>query len=170
MVFNTIFNNISVISWWSVLLVEETVVLGEYYWPVASHWQTLSHNDVHLTLVGFEFATLVIIGTDCIGSYKSNYHCAPTTLGNYKFQTCVPFQLIDFWYFILLHMFFSQKFPVKFWWVWIHNFALNQKCTHTLHYLTVSWHYYNHHRLYYCLAIIVVFCVFCCHLQLVITF
>jgi hypothetical protein len=88
------------------------------------------------------------------------------TLGNYKFQTCVPFQLIDFWYFILLHMFFSQKFPVKFWWVWIHNFALNQKCTHTLHYLTVSWHYYNHHRLYYCLAIIVVFCVFCCHLQL----
>ncbi len=26
MVFNTIFNNISVISWWSVLLVEETGV------------------------------------------------------------------------------------------------------------------------------------------------
>ena len=28
-VFNTTFNNISVISWWSVLLVEETVVPGE---------------------------------------------------------------------------------------------------------------------------------------------
>jgi hypothetical protein len=29
MVFNTTFNNISVISWWSVLLVEESGVPGE---------------------------------------------------------------------------------------------------------------------------------------------
>jgi hypothetical protein len=29
MVFNATFNNISVISWWSVLLVEETGVHGE---------------------------------------------------------------------------------------------------------------------------------------------
>jgi hypothetical protein len=29
MVFNVTFNNISVISWWSVLLVEETEVPGE---------------------------------------------------------------------------------------------------------------------------------------------
>jgi hypothetical protein len=29
MVFNTTFNNIPVISWWSVLLVEETGVPGE---------------------------------------------------------------------------------------------------------------------------------------------
>jgi len=48
-VFNTTFNNISVISWWSVLLVEETKVLGENHWPVASHWQTLSHNVVYST-------------------------------------------------------------------------------------------------------------------------
>jgi len=31
MVFNTTFNNISVISWRSVSLVEETGVLGEHY-------------------------------------------------------------------------------------------------------------------------------------------
>jgi len=31
------FNNISVISWWSVLLVEKTVVPREYHQPVASH-------------------------------------------------------------------------------------------------------------------------------------
>jgi hypothetical protein len=37
-------NNISVISWRSVLLLEETEVPGENYRPVASHWQTLSHN------------------------------------------------------------------------------------------------------------------------------
>jgi len=37
MVFNATFNNISVIWWRSVLLVEETGVPGENHWPVASH-------------------------------------------------------------------------------------------------------------------------------------
>jgi len=41
--------NISVISWWSVLLVEENVVPRENHWPVASHWQTSSHNVVSST-------------------------------------------------------------------------------------------------------------------------
>ena len=36
-VFNAIFNNILVISWRSVLLVEETGVPGENLQPVASH-------------------------------------------------------------------------------------------------------------------------------------
>jgi hypothetical protein len=36
-VFNATFNNISVISWQSVLLVEETGLPGENYRPVASH-------------------------------------------------------------------------------------------------------------------------------------
>ena len=35
--FNTTFNNISVISWRSVLLVDETGVPEEDYHPVASH-------------------------------------------------------------------------------------------------------------------------------------
>ena len=46
MVFNATFNNISVISWQSVLLVEETRVPGESHWPVVSQWQTWSHNVV----------------------------------------------------------------------------------------------------------------------------
>jgi len=37
MVFNATFNNISVISWRSVVLVEETGVPGENHRPVASH-------------------------------------------------------------------------------------------------------------------------------------
>ena len=37
MVFNATFNNISVISWQSVLLVEETGVRRENHRPVASH-------------------------------------------------------------------------------------------------------------------------------------
>ena len=32
----------------------------------------------HLAIARFELTTLVVIGTDCIGSYKSNYH-TPTT-------------------------------------------------------------------------------------------
>ena len=44
MVFNATFNHNSVISWRSVLLVEETRVPRENHQPVASHWQTLSHN------------------------------------------------------------------------------------------------------------------------------
>jgi len=40
---------ISVISWQSVLLVEETRVRGENHWPAASHWQTLSLNVVSST-------------------------------------------------------------------------------------------------------------------------
>ena len=46
MAFNATFKNISVISWRSVLLVEETGVPGDNYLPAASHRQTLSHNVV----------------------------------------------------------------------------------------------------------------------------
>jgi len=41
MVFNTTFNNISIILRGSVLLVEETGIPGENNRPVASHRQTL---------------------------------------------------------------------------------------------------------------------------------
>ena len=50
---NATFINMSVISWQSVLLVEETGVPGETYWPAASHWQTLSMlYHVHLAMNG----------------------------------------------------------------------------------------------------------------------
>ena len=37
MVFNATFNNISVISWWSVILVEETGIPAENHRHVTSH-------------------------------------------------------------------------------------------------------------------------------------
>jgi len=49
MVFNATVSNISVLSWLSVLFVEETGVPGENHRPAASHWQTLSHNVVSST-------------------------------------------------------------------------------------------------------------------------
>ena len=60
MVFNATFNNISVISWRSVLFIEET---RKNHWSVTSHWQTL-----------------VVISTACIGSCKSSYHTITTAL------------------------------------------------------------------------------------------
>jgi hypothetical protein len=77
MVFNATFNNISVISWRSFLLVEETGGPGENHRPVASHWRTLSHNIVPWSR--FELTTSVLIGTNYIGSCKSNYHTITAT-------------------------------------------------------------------------------------------
>ena len=68
MVFNATINNISVISWRSILLVEETGVPGEN-----------KNRPVHLSRAGFELTTLLVISTDYIGSYKANYHMITTT-------------------------------------------------------------------------------------------
>jgi len=40
MVLNSTINNISIISWRSVLLGEETRVSGENHWPATNHWKT----------------------------------------------------------------------------------------------------------------------------------
>ena len=45
-VFNATFNNISAISWRSVLLMENNEVSGENHRPVARHWQTESPNPI----------------------------------------------------------------------------------------------------------------------------
>jgi hypothetical protein len=44
MVVNATFKSISVILWWSVLLVQESGEPGENHRPDASHWQTSSTN------------------------------------------------------------------------------------------------------------------------------
>ena len=78
MVFNATFN-VSVISWQSALLVEETGV------PRENHQQTSSYNVVSSTPHHeqvFQLTTLVVIGTDCTGSYKSNYHTITTEIAS----------------------------------------------------------------------------------------
>ena len=65
--------------WRSVLLMEETGGPGENHRPVASRWQIY-----HIMLYTspwsrFELTTLVVIGTDCICSCKSNYHTITAT-------------------------------------------------------------------------------------------
>ena len=64
-----VFNTISVISWRSVLLVEETVVSRENHWSAASYWQTLSHKcciEYPSPCAGFKPTKLVVKGNDCI--------------------------------------------------------------------------------------------------------
>jgi len=66
MVFNITFNNISVISWWSVLLVEETGVPEE---------------TTDLSQVTDKLYHLVVIGTDCTYNHDHNHdHDGPSTI------------------------------------------------------------------------------------------
>jgi hypothetical protein len=61
--------------------VEETEVPRENHRPAAGHRQTLSHNVVSSTprLSGVRTHKVSVIGTDCIGSCKSNYHTITDT-------------------------------------------------------------------------------------------
>jgi len=76
MVFNTTFrfNNISVILWRPILLLEETRVPGENNRPAASHCKTLPHN------IGSNTSPMSGIRTHCIGGCKPNYHTITTTI------------------------------------------------------------------------------------------
>ena len=83
--FNTTFNTISVISWRSVLLVGETGIPGENHRPVASHWQSLSHNVVLSTprhdITNEEtqlYALCIFNNNDCISIYLI-YYCDETS-------------------------------------------------------------------------------------------
>ena len=71
-VFNATFSNISVISWWSVSLLEEsrkslTNLITHCCLKYTSPW------------TGFDLTTLVVVGTDYIGSCKSTYHTITAT-------------------------------------------------------------------------------------------
>ena len=82
--FNVTFNNISVISWQSVLLVEETGG-AEKTIDLKQVTDKLYHIMLYTSLwSGFELTTSVLICTDCIGSCKSNYHTITPTAAQRK--------------------------------------------------------------------------------------
>jgi len=75
MLFIATFNNISVISWWSVLLVNVKRSTRRKLQVT----DNLYHIIIMIMLYRVHLATLVVICTDCIGSCKSNYHANTTT-------------------------------------------------------------------------------------------
>ena len=50
---------------------------------------------VHLTWAGIELTTLVVKGTDCIGSHKSKYHAITTTTALHPYIVSKVFARIE---------------------------------------------------------------------------
>ena len=104
-VFNVTFNNISFISWWWVLLVAETILPVENHRSVASHWQTCSHNVVHLDLIGIRTYNII----DCVHwLHKFNYHAIKTASIWLKFGIVLIAVYLFIYLFIYLLLFFIQ--------------------------------------------------------------
>ena len=94
MVFNATFNNISVIScgqcysWRKPEYTEKTTHMAQ----VTDKLCHILLYRVTLAQAGFELTTLMMINTDCICSYKSNYHKITTArITNIYFQVNVLF-------------------------------------------------------------------------------
>jgi hypothetical protein len=80
---------------------------------------------VHLTSAGFELTTLVVIGTDGIGSCKSNYHMITTTTA--PSSSCVNCDIRGIFIFINLEVFTICNLPrFSYWWN-CHSIKLNEK-------------------------------------------
>jgi hypothetical protein len=91
-------NNISVILWRSVLLMEETRGPGEHHLPAASHWQTLSHNVVHF---------IEIRTRNISGSCKSRTRRPPFFFKEINMYNNIMLKLYSFTLILFIYLFLS---------------------------------------------------------------
>ena len=90
-VFNATFTNIPVTSWWSVLLVEEITDMPQ----VTDKLYQIMLNRLHLAWAVCELITVVVIGTDCKGSYATTMtRTAPPYYWCYCTETLVCFPIM----------------------------------------------------------------------------
>jgi hypothetical protein len=80
LVFNATFNNISLISWQAVVLLEEN---GEIYWQTSSRISRFVRKS--------NFEIIMEIGTDCKDRYKSSFIVATMSM-DYKYW--LPINLV----------------------------------------------------------------------------
>jgi hypothetical protein len=92
-VFSATFKNISVISCRSIV----------YWWGKPEKTTEKPCIEYTTPWTVFELATLVVIGTECTGSCKSNYHTAPYCRKWIVSDTCLHVTIINTRSFILLH-------------------------------------------------------------------
>jgi hypothetical protein len=120
MVFNATFINISVISWRSV-----------HWWKKPQVTDKLDHIMLYISpWVEFQLITTVVIGTDCIGSCKSNYHTitASTTPWFLNCSDCVVFFIFHFIILIMTNLYFFSTCDVYYISVAKYVICIHKRC------------------------------------------